>query len=1356
MISSNNLPGHLAWLKLEKPQVPSIEVLGSVLKSYPEDKRPLFEGGTQSSKGVSYNRSILEPNRNNEDPTINNTNIGDSRSENYSGHISTNVATNKSPTTLLDQASEPQRQMQSEPKRQMQSDNQRTTKKSRTSTHSPNIPPSYPENNTTKQNYPSEIYHTPQISSHQKFKEQPLNSINPQPSTGSEKLLRKLVALQDAQLLLFKERFHISESTSISVDAKHHYYKNKFEPRLKDIENKVSSTRLLLQLPPRPPMTQPSQSIPQSTPLPQTFPFATPNILDEEEFNTFDFSDYDKDADDVQIIPPNAFKIPHNVAKGVPTTLSTPKTSLSEARNNSNITPSTIPNNTTSNFTSKNLNEPRNTVLQTRRDQNVSSPYNELDDMEDDFGNNSMDGLLTPTQDRDESNDLGSFIVASNGSRLDDALSADDSYNLDDGLEVDSIPTTTNDIEDIRLSLDVAQNLGIKYNDIPEIDLVEDEDTQNDDEGDDDDVEEIDDFTTQLNDERELNNVIEVISDEEVDGMDLSPFINNTQPHILKPVLLNIDDKLSILQNIESDLDFSDDDDELMNIINGQQPIPINETTNKQKIPSGSEEFIREVYQVLNNVFKLKSFRTNQLEAVIASLQNKDVFVLMPTGGGKSLCYQLPALIKGDFAMKTTIVISPLISLMQDQVQHLLEKNVKAGMISSKASADDNKQTINLFRDGFLQLVYLSPEKANNSPLVQRIISKLYDNDQLARVVIDEAHCLSSWGHDFRPDYQAMSFFKEKYPKVPIMALTATANEKVRMDIIHHLKMKDPVMLKQSFNRSNLFYEIKWKSANYLEGIKDYVLSKYNGKTGIIYCHSKLSCEQTSAKLNLYGLKTSFYHAGMSPDDRFNIQNMWQTNKLQLICATIAFGMGIDKPDVRFVIHLFIPRSLEGYYQETGRAGRDGEPAECVMFYSYKDARQLQNMIHRDEELTHEGKENHLAKLRQVVQYCENTTDCRRKQVLHYFNESFNPAECRKQCDNCKNCSHATTIEKNCTKHAKDIIQLVRSIQEERVTVLHCQDVFKGANHNKIIKMGHNNNPFHGKGKSLDKTDVERIFFYLLSEECLVEYQVMKAGFASNYVKLGKLADQVLRGQKEIVIGFSSERRLRPSTGGNGVSLLASVSGTSMALNNLSNFKYQDSFVTARQISSEYTQSRINLAPNNFSNDIDSSSKEHIEYSYAQLNKIRIDTLLLISLPIQQVVRDLTLKDMAIKLPTNKRDFSKLMGIAKEQLDYFNYFKRTLGILARERKRQDGGSSANTSTQSATNNAVVSPYFHPSQQDQAILQALRGSVSQSQRPLPKPTVTKGGKNYKGKGRKLGGHSRPRTGTQRTKARAMPL
>ncbi|CUM67012.1 uncharacterized protein PRCAT00004700001 [Priceomyces carsonii] len=944
---------------------------------------------------------------------------------------------------------------------------------------------------------------------------------------------------------------------------------------------------------------------------------------------------------------------------------------------------------------SSNLQEARRYVLEQKNNRHNKSMQRSLegedeDEDEDDFGEGVMEGLKTPSQDRDEINDLQSFI--------DDDESFDGTYveKNTQSSEITNCDVQTGELDDIRLSPDVAQNFGISYKDEPESDIEEIEGT----------------FSTQINCERELvkTSCIEIISDDESDSISeiqLKDFGGSSTDEISGSKGTRTSISTQSIPHPILDSDFSDDDDDF-NLIN----FP---TSYKENIPPGSEPFIDDVFHVLNSVFRLENFRQNQLEAISAALQGKDVFILMPTGGGKSLCYQLPALIKSGKTKGTTIVVSPLISLMQDQVHHLLRRNIKAGMISSKATHSENKQTIELFKNGELDLVYLSPEKINSSNQIQTLIAKLYQRNMLARVVIDEAHCLSSWGHDFRPDYKGMSLFKQKFPRVPLMALTATASEKVRMDIIHLLQMNDPVFLKQSFNRTNLFYEIKWKTSNYLEWISDYILVKQKGRTGIIYCHSKQSCEQTSEKLNNWGIKSSYYHAGMATEDRFEVQHQWQTNKLQLICATIAFGMGIDKPDVRFVIHLFIPRSLEGYYQETGRAGRDGNQSECIMFYSYKDARTLQNLIHRDSELSEVGKENHLAKLRQVIQYCENTTDCRRKQVLHYFNESFNPIQCQKMCDNCLNSADIKTVEKDCTEYAIDIIKLVKSLQNEKVTVLHCQDVFKGYNNSKITNAGHQFNSFHGRGKMLDKTDVERIFFYLLSENCLMEYQVMKAGFASNYVRLGKLANDVLNGRKKIKIKFTSKSKTNDS----------GVFKASGKINQLAP-KFQESFVSAREVS------RTSSVTDN----------DHINFSYTELNKIRIEKLINAHLPISQILKESTLKDMASKLPTNKRDYAKLIDIEKVQQEYFADFKKMLGILSRERKRINLGSSN------------VSPFFSQSVNTQK--KQARHSHSQNGSQKLKKSFKYNRKAFRKSSQNIMGSQMSRTQKLKPTAVGMPL
>lgn len=534
-------------------------------------------------------------------------------------------------------------------------------------------------------------------------------------------------------------------------------------------------------------------------------------------------------------------------------------------------------------------------------------------------------------------------------------------------------------------------------------------------------------------------------------------------------------------------------------------------------------EWTAEVAYHLRNVFNLPGFRPHQREAIDASLDGKDVFVLMPTGGGKSLCYQLPAIVKSGKTSGTTVVISPLISLMQDQVEHLVAKNIKACMFSSKGTAEQKRQTFNLFINGLLDLIYISPEMISASEQCKRAIGKLYRDRKLARIVVDEAHCVSNWGHDFRPDYKALGYFKKEYPDIPMIALTATASEQVRLDIVHNLQLNNPVFLKQSFNRTNLYYEVLKKGKNAVFELCNTVKTRFKNQTGIVYCHSKNSCEQTAALMQRNGINAAYYHAGMEPDERLEVQQSWQADRIRIICATVAFGMGIDKPDVRFVYHLTVPRTLEGYYQETGRAGRDGNFSHCIMYYTFRDVRTMQTMIQKDKNLDRENKEKHLTKLQQVMQYCENVTDCRRQLVLSYFNENFDSALCRRNCDNCKNSSTTTTEERDVTDDALNIIRLVSSIQNDKVTLIHCQDIYKGSRNSKIVQAGHDQIEFHGMGKSLAKSDIERIFFKLVTTQVLQEYSVMTGrGFASNYVKTGVKARSLLNGKERVIMQFVS------------------------------------------------------------------------------------------------------------------------------------------------------------------------------------------------------------------------------------------
>jgi bloom syndrome protein len=540
----------------------------------------------------------------------------------------------------------------------------------------------------------------------------------------------------------------------------------------------------------------------------------------------------------------------------------------------------------------------------------------------------------------------------------------------------------------------------------------------------------------------------------------------------------------------------------------------------KSRVQSGYADdhhypWSEDVLDILQRRFHLNQFRQNQLEAINGILSGRDTFVLMPTGGGKSLCYQLPALVTTGFSSGTTIVISPLLSLMEDQVLHLRKLGIKAFLLNSETEPNARRRLLSSLSADYtgeecVELLYVTPEMINKSQSLVRILEKLHHARKLARLVVDEAHCVSQWGHDFRPDYKALGDIRARLPGVPVMALTATATENVKMDVIRNLKMEGCYVFSQSFNRPNLTYEVRSKAKGYklLADMGEMISSTYQNQSGIVYCLSRKTCEKVAKDLReLHHIKAAHYHAGMTPADRTHVQQGWQDGAYHVVVATIAFGMGIDKPDVRFVIHHSIPKSLEGYYQETGRAGRDGKPSGCYLYYGYRDVAAIKRMI-EDGEGNAEQKCRQRQMLRNVIQYCENKSDCRRAQVLAYFNERFCPAECKGTCDNCS--SEAAFEVRDYSQYAASAIRLVRHFQEskERVTLLYCVDVFRGVK--KLRLPRHAEIPWYKAGSDLTLGEVERLFYRLLSEEALSEenFFINQSRIAVQYVRLGHRASE--------------------------------------------------------------------------------------------------------------------------------------------------------------------------------------------------------------------------------------------------------
>ncbi|MFC5521812.1 DNA helicase RecQ [Polaromonas jejuensis] len=523
---------------------------------------------------------------------------------------------------------------------------------------------------------------------------------------------------------------------------------------------------------------------------------------------------------------------------------------------------------------------------------------------------------------------------------------------------------------------------------------------------------------------------------------------------------------------------------------------------------------------VLGQVFGYSHFRGPQAAIVEHVVQGGDALVLMPTGGGKSLCYQIPAIVRQNAGHGVTVVISPLIALMHDQVGALHEAGVAAAFLNSTQSFEESSDIEQQLLRNELTLLYAAPERIN-TPRMRGLLASLNERGRLSLFAIDEAHCVSQWGHDFRPEYRSLSLLHETFPDVPRIALTATADALTRQDMIERLKLEDAHQFVSSFDRPNIRYTIVEKTDATRQLLR-FIETEHQGEAGIVYCQSRKRVEEIAGTLQDAGIKALAYHAGLDAALRQQRQDRFLREEDLVMVATIAFGMGIDKPDVRFVAHLDMPKNIEGYYQETGRAGRDGQSANAWMVYGLQDVVNQRRMIDTSETASEEFKQVMRGKLDALLSLAEDTR-CRRVSLLHYFGEDSQP------CGNCDNCLSPPAVWE-ATEAARKMLSCIYRVQQASGISFgagHIMDILRGKATEKVVQYGHDKLSTFGIGAELGEAQWRSVLRQLIAKNTV---RVDTEAYST--LQLLPDARQVLKGEVSVVLraqalGSKPDRRKR-------------------------------------------------------------------------------------------------------------------------------------------------------------------------------------------------------------------------------------